>query len=153
MNDVKEQRMCIKFCFRLGKTAADTYKMLKETFGDNAQGLTLTYEWFKRFKNGRMSVHDDECSGRPSTGTKTENMAKVRQAILEDRRRTIHDVCNIVGLSYGTCQGMLSDGLNMRRMAANFVPRLILTPWSTVLLQKLTGSQLGKKFPPFHGMD
>ena len=27
----------------------------------------------------------------------------------------------------------------------------ILTPWSRVLLEKLTGSQLVKKFPPFYG--
>jgi hypothetical protein len=28
---------------------------------------------------------------------------------------------------------------------------LILTPWSRVLLEKLTGSQLVKKFPAFYG--
>ena len=27
----------------------------------------------------------------------------------------------------------------------------LLTPWSTVLLEKLTGSQLAKKFPAFYG--
>jgi hypothetical protein len=31
-----------------------------------------------------------------------------------------------------------------------FVPKL-LTPWSRVLLEKLTGVQLDKKFPPFYG--
>jgi len=39
---------CIKFCFKLGKTAAETHKTLKETFGDNALGQTQTYEWFKQ---------------------------------------------------------------------------------------------------------
>ena len=29
------------------------------------------------------------------------------------------------------------------------LPHLILTPWSRVLLEKLTGSQLVKKFPTF----
>ena len=28
---------------------------------------------------------------------------------------------------------------------------IILTPWSRVLLEKLTGSQLVKKFPAFYG--
>jgi hypothetical protein len=116
MTDVKEQRICIKFCFKLGETAAETHKMLREVFGDSALGLTQTYEWFKRFKNGRMSVDDDERSGRPSTGTTTENVAEVREAILEDRRRTIHDVCDIVKLSCGTCQRILSDELDMRRL-------------------------------------
>jgi hypothetical protein len=77
--------------------------MLKEAFDDNALGQTQTYEWFKPFKNGRISVDNEDRFGRPSTVTTTENVTKVREAFLEDRRRTTHDVCNIVGLSYGTC--------------------------------------------------
>jgi hypothetical protein len=99
--------------------------MLKEAFGDNALGLTQTYEWFKCFRNGHMSVNDDERYGRPLTGIMTENVAEVREAILEDRRRTIHDVCDIVKLSYGICQRILSDELNMWRIAAEFVLRLL----------------------------
>jgi histone-lysine N-methyltransferase SETMAR len=72
-----------------------------------------------------MSVDDDKRSGRPSTGTTTENVEKVLEAILEDRRRTIHDVCDIFKLSYGTCQRILSDELKMRRIPAKFVPRLL----------------------------
>jgi hypothetical protein len=59
MTDVKEQWICIKFCFKLDKMASETHTMLKEAFGGNAQGPTQTYEWFKRFKNGWMSVNDD----------------------------------------------------------------------------------------------
>jgi hypothetical protein len=51
--------------------------MLKEAFGDNALGQTQTYKWFKCFKKGWMSVDDEECSQRPSTGTTTENTAKL----------------------------------------------------------------------------
>jgi hypothetical protein len=35
------------------------HQMFKEAFGDNALGQTQTYEWFKRFKNGRISVNDE----------------------------------------------------------------------------------------------
>ena len=77
MTDVKEQRICLKFCFKLGKTDSETHRMLIEAFGDNTVGQTETYDWFKRFKNGWMSVDDEESSGRPSTGTTTENVAKV----------------------------------------------------------------------------
>ena len=77
MTYVKEQRICIKFCFKLGKTASEIHRMLKEAFGDNALGQMQTYEWFKCFKNRRMSVNDEEHSGRPSTRTTTENVAKV----------------------------------------------------------------------------
>jgi len=56
ITDVKEQRICTKFSFKLGKPEADTHKMIKEAFGDTSLGLTLTYEWFKRFKNGCQSI-------------------------------------------------------------------------------------------------
>jgi len=125
MAGVKEQRTCIKFCFKLNKTAAETHRMLKEAFGEQALSQARTFEWFKHFKDGRESVEDDKHSGRPSTCTTPEMIAKVREVILEDRRQTIHDVCNRVGLSYGSCQRILADELNMRRIAAKFVPRLL----------------------------
>jgi len=63
MADVKEQRICIKFCFKLNKTAAETHRMLKEAFGDQALSQARTSEWFKRFKDGRGSVEDCKHSG------------------------------------------------------------------------------------------
>jgi len=48
----------------------------------------------------QTSIHDDERSGRASTSTTPENIAEVCEAIFADRRQTIHDVCEIVGLSY-----------------------------------------------------
>ena len=101
MAGVKEQRTCIKFCFKLNKTAAETHQMLKEAFGEQALSQARTFERFKCFKDGRESVEDDKHSGRPSTCPTLEIIAKVREVILEDRRQTIHDVRNRVGLSYG----------------------------------------------------
>jgi hypothetical protein len=66
MVDVKERRVCIKFCLKLGKSAAKTHQMIKQAFGDDALGQTQNYDWFNRFKNGRTSVDDDESSGRSS---------------------------------------------------------------------------------------
>jgi hypothetical protein len=51
MADLK-QRICLKFCFKLGKNTSETYEMLKIAFGDNAMGRTQTFEWFSRFKRG-----------------------------------------------------------------------------------------------------
>jgi len=72
-----------------------------------------------------MSENDDEHSGRPLTSTTPENIARVHQTILADRRQTIHDVCDIVGLSYGTIQCILADNLNMRHISTRFVLRLL----------------------------
>jgi hypothetical protein len=63
----------------LKKTAVETHRMLAEAFGENAMSQSKTFLWYKRFKDGRTSVDDDERSGRPSTSTTPENIAKVRR--------------------------------------------------------------------------
>jgi len=45
MADVKGLRICIKFCFKLNKTAAETYRILKEAFGEQGLSHTRTFEW------------------------------------------------------------------------------------------------------------
>jgi hypothetical protein len=59
--------------------------MLKEAFGEQALSQTRTFEWFKRFKDGRESVEYDKHSGRPSTCTTPQMIAEVLEVILEDR--------------------------------------------------------------------
>lgn len=49
----------------------------------------------------------------------------MREAIPEYQRRTIHDVCDSVKLSYGICQRILLHEMNMRRIATKFVPRML----------------------------
>jgi len=43
MTDFKEQRICIKFCFNLKKTAAETHRMLQEAFRDNAMSQSKIF--------------------------------------------------------------------------------------------------------------
>jgi hypothetical protein len=88
MVDVKEQRISIKFCFKLNKTAAETHLMLKEAFGEQAVSQTRTFEWFKHFKDGWESVDDRNHSGQLSTCTTPEMVVKVREVILQDRLST-----------------------------------------------------------------
>ena len=127
MNDKFEQRANVKFCVKLGKTATETLNLLREAYGPEAVGRTQCFEWHRRFQSGRSSLEDDERSGRPSTSITQENVLRIRELVHEDRRRSIDDFANIVGVSYGSAQAILTSELNMRRVAAKFVPRL-LTP-------------------------
>ena len=69
MNNLKEQRFAMKFCVKLGKSTTETFAMLNTAYGDVAMKRATCFRWHKRFKNGRLSVEDDERSGRPSTST------------------------------------------------------------------------------------
>jgi hypothetical protein len=99
--------------------------MLQEAFGDNAMSQNKTFLWYKHFKADESLSMTVRRSRRPSTNTTLENIAKIREAILADSKQTIHDVREIVGLSCGTVQRILADNLNMRRISARFVPRLL----------------------------
>jgi len=69
MAEVDEQRVCIKFCVRWGKTGSETFEILMQAFGDSCMSRSRTFEWFGRFMNGRTSTANDDRSGRPSTAT------------------------------------------------------------------------------------
>jgi hypothetical protein len=36
-----EQRICIEFCFEIGKTATETYQLLQQAYGEDAMCRTL----------------------------------------------------------------------------------------------------------------
>jgi len=44
-----EQKANIKFCFKLGKTFTETFKLLKKVYGDDCLSRTRVFEWYKRF--------------------------------------------------------------------------------------------------------
>jgi hypothetical protein len=70
MDVLKEKRVCINFCQKLGKTATETYEMPQQAFGETALSLFKTSEWYSRFKNGRTSIDNDPHTGRPLSLTR-----------------------------------------------------------------------------------
>ena len=60
----EKDRYAIKFCFKLGKNATETYGMLQTVFGPSFMNRALIFEWHKRFKESRESVRDDQRCGR-----------------------------------------------------------------------------------------
>jgi hypothetical protein len=117
MDGKVEQRVCIKFCVKLGKSAIETLEMFSDDFGEHYLSRTEFFEWYSRFKAGRMLVEDDERSGWPCISKMTENVERIREPIQEDSQRRIHELADTAGISYGVCQEILTENLNMRRIA------------------------------------
>jgi hypothetical protein len=61
MNNSEEQRVCVcvKFCFKLGKTATEMWKLLQQAFGDECMSQMQCFEWYSHLKTGRMSIDED----------------------------------------------------------------------------------------------
>ena len=81
--DTLEERYAIKFRFRLGKNATETYGMLQTAFRPSCMNWASVFEWHKRFKEGRESVKDDERCGR----SKEVNTPELIGQRLRDRVR------------------------------------------------------------------
>jgi hypothetical protein len=102
---------------KLSKSATKTLEMLREAFGEQSLRRSSIFEWHSRFKAGRVSVDDDRYSGRPSTSKTTENVKNILELINKDRRRTNLVLADTVGVSYGVCLDILTENLNMSRIA------------------------------------
>jgi hypothetical protein len=63
-----------------------------------------------------VSIEYDKRSGQPSTSKTTENVEKLREVFNKDCHRTIHELTDTIGISYGDCQ-ILKENLNMLHIA------------------------------------
>ena len=84
MDQAKEQRVCIKFCASLGKSAMETLRMIQQGFRDQSSSCTQVFQWHAQFKTGRTSVDDDEHTGRPTSCTIPETVARIQELIRQD---------------------------------------------------------------------
>ena len=81
--DTLEERYAIKLCFKIGKNATETYGMLQAVFRSFCTNRALVFEWYKRFKEGRESVRDDErCGSSKEVNTPELISQRVRVTML-----------------------------------------------------------------------
>jgi hypothetical protein len=84
MADIHEQCINTKFCFKLGKTFMEIHEMTENIYGDQCMSRTHN-EWFKRFKYGRQSTHDELRLGRPSISCDNAHVAQVHEIVHSNR--------------------------------------------------------------------
>ncbi|XP_018051304.1 PREDICTED: putative uncharacterized protein FLJ37770 [Atta colombica] len=120
-----DQRICIKFCVKNKMKCSNVLKMLTAAFGESTLSKKNVYKWYKLFTERREDVNDDARPGRPSTSTTDENVEEVKKIVMENRRITIREIAEDVGISVGSRHAIFSDLLDMKRVAAKFVPKLL----------------------------
>jgi len=83
-----EQKAVIKFNAKLGKSAAETFRLMQQVYGDACLSRSNVFVWHKRFLNDRESLEDDEHTGRPISIQKPETIEKVRDFV-DDRNASL----------------------------------------------------------------
>jgi len=93
-----ERRYAIKFCVKPGKSGSKMLQLLRTAYGDAVLSSAQVLRWHKAFKDGRESVEDEQCAGRPSTTRTENNVARVKAVLDRDRCLSVQLITEEVGL-------------------------------------------------------
>ena len=103
------QRSGIKFCLRNQISVAETFRMLQKAFGELTMSQKNVYKWYKDFKEGRGRVDDLERPGGPSTSTGEQYVNQIKELVHKNRRLTIKDLADTIGISRGSLNTVSKD--------------------------------------------
>jgi histone-lysine N-methyltransferase SETMAR len=118
-------RDIIEFLTREHCKTADIHQRLHNVYGDSAPSLATVKNWAREAKWKRESLEDAPRSGRPATAVIVENVAAVEEWVLEDRRISIHRIADILSIGHNAVQTILHKHLNMTKVSARWVPRIL----------------------------
>jgi len=103
----------------------EPFQMLQQAYGEDCLSHTQCHEWYQHLTSGRTSIEDDPKSGRPSTSMDDDHVEKVRAVIHQNRRLTVCEVAEEVGICESSCHLILTEKRKMCHVAAKSVPRLL----------------------------
>lgn len=118
-----EQRIVVKFHVKLGKTATESYKELRQVYGKECLSRARVFDWYKRFQDGREDVEDDARPGRPSTSKTDKNIEKIANLIRTDAGLSVRAIAENVQIDKETVRQILQHNLNMEKVDGIMVPR------------------------------
>lgn len=120
-----EQRAVIKFHAKLGTSATETFKMMQKAYGSECLSRSMTFEWHKRFLEGRQSLEDDERLGRPISIRTADSIRIVQEFVSNDRNATLRMMEDALDMSKETIRKILKEDLGKTKVCAKFVPHTL----------------------------
>ena len=86
------------------------------TLRDDAPALSTVKKWATEFKRDRKSFEDDSRSGRPSTATIQENIDRIHQMVMDDKRLTFNHRANAMSISHERVENILHKKLGVSKV-------------------------------------
>ncbi|XP_039302537.1 uncharacterized protein LOC120357081 [Solenopsis invicta] len=96
-------------------------------YGDSSSSMATVKNWFNEFQRGRTSVFDEPRPGAPKMATTEDNVTKIHDLVLADRRLKMREIAETVSISKDRVGHILHEILGMKKLSARWVPHL-LTP-------------------------
>ena len=109
---------------RDGQSFKQIKATLENVYPDSALKKTAIYDILKKVKEGKNAEDLRQFNGQRTV--RTDNLiAAVSAAIEEDRRVTINEIAQDLGVSYGTVYNIIHDDLGLEKLSARWVPKLL----------------------------
>ena len=99
--------------------------MLQTAFQPSCKNRASTFEWHKRFKEGRESVRDDERCGRSKEVRTPELIGQIKNFMDKNHHVSIETINAQFDVSLGTVHTIIHEELKMRKICTKFVPRVL----------------------------
>jgi len=80
--------------------------------------MATVQNWFNEFQRGRTSVFDEPRPSAPKTATTEDNVTKIHDPVLADRRLKIPKIAETVGMSKDRVGHILHEILGMKKLSA-----------------------------------
>ena len=103
-----EQWCAIKFCVKLGESAAVTYEELQRAYGEHSLSRAQVFRWHKSFLEGRDQVEDEPRAGDLQPQKTDDNVERERSLVRSVRRLTLRMISNELNLNWFTVHQILT---------------------------------------------
>ncbi|GFR93853.1 transposase [Elysia marginata] len=124
-----EYRSVIKFLHlkMKGQNSTEIHQEMVQVYAEKCSSYSTATHWVRKFKSGFLSVMDEHREGRPPSVVTEKNVSTVEKLIMQDRRITVKKLAFETKISKGSVETILHDHLNLNKVSARWVPRLLTT--------------------------
>ncbi|GFS48738.1 histone-lysine N-methyltransferase SETMAR [Trichonephila inaurata madagascariensis] len=117
----EEVRAVIRYEWARGVSGTEIHNRLVEVYGPGVMSKQMVRRWCLTFSDGRQQEEDIPRAGRTRTATTDANVGKVDDMIRVNRRITINEAAEELGISHERAQNIIHDILRYRKVSARWV--------------------------------
>ncbi|UYV71610.1 Tl [Cordylochernes scorpioides] len=118
-----ELRSVIRFLNEKNNSPVEIHRQLVEVYGEKCMDIKNVRKWCQEFNEGRINVHDEQRSGRPSLPEST--VARIDEMVRANRRITLEEIEDGLNedCSHFSVHKIVSETLGYRKVSARWVDK------------------------------